>query len=68
MKTTQVYNHSRCVLEQATRKKCPACRGFGNYTTNNEDSCLCNGYGWLWMSHSGWIKAPYKRAMTSRLY
>ena len=67
MKTTQVYNHSRCVMEQATRKKCPRCRGFGGVAFD-DNPCACNGHGWLWMSHSGWIRAPYKRAMTSVLY
>ena len=67
MKTNQVYNHSRCDMEDAARKECPACRGFGNYS-GNEDACLCNGYGWLWMAATGWVRAPYARMTNSQLH
>jgi RecJ-like exonuclease len=68
MKTTYVYNHSRHTDDLAIKTKCPKCRGFGGVAVHSDAPCLCNGYGWVWMTDSSWVRAPYARMQNSQLY
>lgn len=64
----KVYNKSTQMEEIAEKITCPRCKGFGaNF--NDENACtLCNGWGVVWASNSGWTRAMYKSMEESTLY
>jgi len=68
MKKSQVFNFSKILVEDAKQKECPRCKGFGGIIGDVFGCHLCNGYGRLWISDSGWTRALHKRLGDSQLY
>lgn len=64
----QVYNKSKLIMEIATNKKCPRCKGFGLVTKDIDNCYLCNGHGRLWISENGWTRPFYSFMNDSKLY
>jgi len=52
----KLYNHSKCVMEDAKKSKCPRCNGFGGTIYDEEGCNICGGDGILWASKSGWTR------------
>lgn len=60
MKKTKLYNHSKHIVEEATKSKCPRCKGFGALMQDKGELCvICDGRGEVWLSKSGWIRPLY---------
>lgn len=69
MASKYIFNYSSLLMEAATKEKCPRCRGFGGVIGDDDNCDLCDGYGWVWRSHSGWTLKPYgKVKQDEKLY
>ena len=68
----QVYNKSRLQVENATIKQCPKYKGncySMSHQTFEDLACdICNGFGKVWVSLSGWTRAKYRKLENSKLY
>lgn len=64
----KVYNKSTLLTEKAKQVKCPRCSGFGRNSGDEENCFICNGYGYAWISQTGWTRAFYARQENSQLY
>lgn len=71
-KVSQVFNKSSLGLEDATKVKCPRCKGFGAcFPQDKGGNCfLCEGRGEVWLSKegSGWTRPLYGRLYKSQLW
>lgn len=55
-----LFNHSKQVMENAGKKECPRCSGHGSTSSDKGNECyLCQGYGYVWLSKTGWIRPLY---------
>jgi len=57
----KVYNKNKERAERAKLIECPRCKGFGAAVSDEENCSFCNGYGDLWSSTSGWLRAKYSK-------
>jgi len=64
----KVFNHSALLMEPATQRVCPRCKGFGGVNRDDGPCPLCKGHGRLWISASGWTRPLHSRATASQLY
>jgi len=65
----KVYNKDKGLLEPAKLATCPRCRGFGGITQDQGEACsFCRGYGEVWRSATGWLRAKHQQFSKSFLY
>lgn len=56
-----VFNESSLRNEVAYRQSCPRCKGAGIRTGEDGPCHLCNGWGEVWRTESGWTIALHAR-------
>jgi DnaJ-class molecular chaperone len=68
----KVLNYSKNQIEDAHKRECPRCKGFGATTSDKGiyNCYLCNGHGKCWVSieGSGWCRALHAALQDSKLY
>lgn len=66
----KVYNKSKQRTEQASKRVCPMCKGFGATFMYYNRCRLCDSKGELWISveDTGWCRAIGRQLEDSLLY
>jgi len=55
-----IFNKSKVLFEKAYMGMCQRCKGTGIAPKDKDGKCvLCNGFGELWISSSGWTLAKW---------
>lgn len=65
---SRVLNKSTQLVEPAKYVKCPRCSGFGGIITDEHRCTICDGFGKVWRSVSGWTRVWHRRLETSKLW